>query len=51
MLDAGSKLRGQAAGQASKKRFVKSAMKSSGNIPGKGRVDGRRNPTGLEARS
>jgi hypothetical protein len=47
-IDAGSKLRGQAAGQASKNRFVKSAMKASGQIPGKSRVDGRRKPIGLE---
>ncbi len=51
IIDAGLKIRGQAAGQASKRRFVKNAMKSSGVIPGKGRIDGRRKPMGLEARS
>lgn len=49
IIDAGAKVTGQAAGQKSQKRFVKTAMKSSGIIPGRSRVDGRRKPFGLEA--
>lgn len=50
IIDAGSKVKGQAAGKDNKKRFMRTAMKSSGQIPTRSRVDERRKPMGLEAR-
>lgn len=50
VVDAGRKHKGQAAGQASQKKFMKHAMKSSGQIPTKAAIDARRKPVGLERR-
>lgn len=50
IVDAGRKHKGQAAGQASQKKFMRHAMKSSGLIPNKAATDARRKPVGLEGR-
>jgi hypothetical protein len=50
-MSAGTKLHGTAAGRKSQKRFVKRALKASGNIPTNNAVDGRRKTAGFEMRA